>query len=208
MKVYGSPRSSSSRRVLLTARHLGIDVEIVETDLRQPEVRAMLAERNPNNKIPVLEDGDFRLWESHAIMQYLCDRTPGHALYPSDAKLRADVNRWLFWSSAHMSPAAGGIAFERIWKQFRGGGGPDPVLLAYHERFFHQFAKVADDHLAKRTWFVGDAVTLADYSVAATLMYHQPAQLPLDGYKHVLAWLGRVRELPAWLATEPAGAWA
>ena len=208
MKVYGAPQSASSRRVLLAAAILGVDYELVSIDLRQPESRATIAARNPNGKMPVLEDGNFVLWESHAIMQYLCERTPGQTLYPSELRLRADVQRWLAWTLAHLGPACGGLAFERMWKQFRGGGGPDPTLVAYHERFLHQFAKVADDHVATRTWFVGESPTLADLSIAATLMYRKPAQLPLDAYKHLTAWAGRVHELPAWRATEPGGAWA
>jgi glutathione S-transferase len=210
VKVYGAPQSSSSRRVLLTAATLGVGYELVPIDLRDPVLRAKVAAINPNAKIPVLEDeaGDFRLWESHAIMQYLCERTPGQTLYPVDPRTRADVNRWLFWASAHLSPAVGGICFERLWKGKLGLGGPDDKMVAYHERFLHQFAKVADDHVATRTWFVGESPTLADLSIAATLMYRKRAQLPLDAHKHLTAWAGRVHELPAWRATEPGGAWA
>ena len=111
--------------------------------------------------------------------------------------------RWLFWTSAHLSPAAGGIAFERLWKRLVTGGGPDPAQIAYHERFLHQFLKVLDDHLANRTWIVGNALTLADYSVAATLMYAEKVELPLAGYRQVVALRERVRDLPAWKRTEP-----
>jgi glutathione S-transferase len=208
MKIYGAPQSSSSRRALVTAAHLGVDFELVPIDLRQPDVRARLTELNPNSKIPVLEDRDLRLWESHAIMQYLCERTPGQTLYPLAPAARADVNRWLFWNASHLQPAVGGITFERLWKKAAGRGEPDPALVAYHERLLHPFAKVADDHLANRTWFSGDTVTLADLSVASTLMYRKAATLPLDDYQHLTAWAGRVYELPAWRQTEPAGAWA
>ena len=208
MKVYGAKQSSSSRRVLLTAAHLGIPYELVEVDLRVPEQRARLKLMNPNNKVPVLEDGDFRLWESHAIMLYLCDRTPGQTLFPGEPRARAEVNRWMFWTAMHLAQACGGLAFERIWRAYTIGGDADPAMVARHEQLLHQLAKVADDHLATRTWFVGDAITLADFSVASTLMYRRPAQLPLEPYRHLLDWLGRVHELEAWRATEPPGTWA
>ena len=107
-----------------------------------------------------------------------------------------------------MSPAVGGLSFERLWKKQITGGDADPAMVAYHERFLHQFAKVADDHLASRMWLSGETLSLADISIAATLMYRKPAQLPLDDYKHLLAWAGRIYELDAWKRTEPAGAWA
>jgi glutathione S-transferase len=200
VKLYGSSASSSSRRVSLTAAHLGIELEHQPIDLMKD--RARLAPLNPNSKIPVLVDGDLVLWESHAIMTYLCDRTPDQTLYPTEARARADVLRWLFWTSAHLAPAVGGITFERLWKQLVTGQGPDPAQVAYHERFLHQFMKVLDDHLVGRTWISGQRITLPDLSVAATLMYAQRAELPIGNYRNVQALIAGVHELPAWKRTD------
>ena len=63
-------------------------------------------------------------------------------------------------------------------------------------------AAVLDKHLATRRWLVWDGVTLADYAVAAPLMYRERASLPLDDYPHLLAWCERVQALPAWRNTE------
>jgi glutathione S-transferase len=202
VKLYHANASSSSRRVSLTVAHLGIELEHVPIDLMNDRPRVLAL--NPNGKIPVLEDGELTLWESHAIMLYLCERTPGQTLAPTEPRMRADLLRWLFWTSAHLSPAAGGIAFERMWKKLVTGGGPDLAQIAYHERFLHQFLQVLDDHLARRTWTVGDSITLADYSLAATLMYSERAELPVSKYTHVAALRERVRDLPAWKQTEPA----
>ncbi len=202
MRLYGANGSSSSRRVALTIAHLGVEVEHVTIDLMKE--RARLEKLNPNSKIPVLEDGDLVLWESHAIMMYLCERTPGQALYPAEPRARADVQRWLFWTSAHLSPATGGIGFERMWKKLITGQQPDPAMIAYHERFLHQFLKVLDAHLAQRAWISGDRLSLADLSIAATLMYAQRAELPVATYANVQALLARVHELQAWKQTEPA----
>jgi glutathione S-transferase len=202
VKLHYANMSSSSRRASLVVAHLGILLEHHTVDLAKD--RTALTKLNPNGKIPVLEDGDLVLWESHAIMQYLCDRTPGQTLYPEEASARADVHRWLYWTSAHLSPAVGPICFERLWKKFRGGGDPDPAVIARYTRFLEQFMTVLDDHLAKRTWVSGNALTLADLSIAATLMYEQRAQLPLEPYRNVRVLLDRVHDLPAWRKTEPA----
>lgn len=201
MKLYGANLSSSSRRASLTAAQLGLALELVPIDLMKD--RARLAPLNPNGKIPVLVDGELVLWESHAIMLYLCERAPGQTLAPAEPRARADLMRWLFWASAHLSPAAGGIAFERLWKKLVAGQGPDPAQIAHHERFLHQFLKVLDDHLAGRTWISGEALSLADLSVAATLMYSERAELPVGTYRNVQALRERVHALPAWKQTEP-----
>ena len=101
----------------MTALHLGVQLELVLVDLakgaqRSPEFLAL----NPNGRVPVLVDGDFVLTESHAIMQYLADITPGQTVYPTDVKCRADVNRWLFWNAQHFQPAVGVLNQERMVK--------------------------------------------------------------------------------------------
>src|SRR5678815_5249851 len=95
MKLHYGTLSSSSRRVTIVASILGIPLELHPVDLRDKAARAALERKNPNSKIPVLEDGDFVLWESNAIMQYLCEKTPGQTLLPSEVRARADVQRWL-----------------------------------------------------------------------------------------------------------------
>jgi glutathione S-transferase len=206
MKLYTHGLSSSARRVNLTVQHLGLEIETRQIDLRRPEDRAELVGVNPNNKIPVLVDeaAGITLWESHAIAQYLCDRSGSTELYPAEIVARADVNRWLFWVNAHLAPNVGYITFEKLWKKFvQAGSEPDAAVIERHERFLHATLGVLDRHLADRTWLVGKTLTLADYSVASTLMYRVPTQLPLDAYQHVMNHLARVEGTPAWKATEP-----
>jgi glutathione S-transferase len=207
MQLYTHPMSSSARRVTLVAAHLGIELETRTIDLGNQSDRAALAAVNPNVKIPVLVTDELTLWEGHAIAQLLCERAGarGAELYPTELTARADVTRWLFWVSAHLAPAVGPITFEKLWKKLVEGpnAAPDPALVARYERFLHQAIGVLDRHLADRTWVVGKTLTLADYSIAATLMYRRQTQLPLDAYRHVLALLARVEDTAAWKATEP-----
>jgi glutathione S-transferase len=201
MHLYYHPISSNARRVTMAADHLGIKLDLIEINLASAADRRRLEEVNDNSKIPVLHDEDFVLWESCAIMQYLADCTPGQAVYPLDPIARADVNRWMFWSTQHFGPAIGVIVWESLWKKVVTGADTDPVELERGKRDLARFAPVLDHHLAKRRWLCGDAVTLADYATAAPLMYLERADLPLARYQHLMAWFGRVQELPAWQHT-------
>jgi glutathione S-transferase len=201
MRLYQHPRSTNARRVTLAAAHIGAPLELVEVNLMSPEDRARLEELNPNSKIPVLDDDGFLLWESNAIIQYLCERQGGHAAYPAGLRERADVNRWLFWSAQHWAPAIGMLAWEIHFKGVLGLGAPDPAMIARGEADLARFAAVLDKHLATRDWVAGPAVTLADLALAAPLMYKEQARLPLAGQPHLLRWLERVQALPAWRAT-------
>src|SRR5471032_1293489 len=130
MRLYHHPASSNSRRVMLAALHMGTPLEVTEVNLMSPEDRRRLEVLNPNSKVPVLQDSDFILWESCAIMQYLADRTHGQTLYPDNILVRADINRWMLWACQHFSPALSTVVWEKLWKGMAGAGARDPLEVA------------------------------------------------------------------------------
>ena len=115
MKLYGFPISPNTWKVRAVAAHLGIVLDNQLVDLSRGEQRApeYLA-LNPTGRTPTLVDGDFVLWESNAIMQYLASGKP-NALWPDDARSRADIARWQSWQLAHWGKAAcQPLIFERV----------------------------------------------------------------------------------------------
>ena len=186
----------------MTAIMLKVELQLVTVNLLKGEHRtAAFLKLNPNGKIPLLEDEGFLLWESHAIMQYLADRCGAPTLYPSDLQARADVNRWLFWSAYHFTPAVGTISRERVSKRMvvtSGSSEPDPREIASGEALFTAAARVLDTHLQGKRWIAQDRLTLADVAIAAPLMHTDAAQLPVSGYQNLLQWFARVQALEAW----------
>jgi len=200
MRLYYHPLSSNSRRVLLTAYHLGLDLELIVVDLSSGQQKTPDYLRlNPNGRVPLLVDEGFVLWESHAIMQYLADDSPEQDIYPREVSARADVNRWLFWSAYHFAPAAGLIIRERVSKGIVAGlGAPDPLEIARGEALLPAAELVLDRHLAGKKWIAQDRLTLADFAVAAPLMHTAAAQLPVTEFDNLQAWFARVQSLDAW----------
>lgn len=201
MRLYHHPISSNARRAVMTARHLGLPLELVQIELSSADQRKHLLALNPNEKIPVLVDGDFILWESCAIMQYLADKTPGQTVYPTELRARADVNRWMFWSAQHFAPAIAIFYWENFIKGLIGAGRPDTIELQRGLVDLETFAGVLDRHLAQRQWVSGTGLTLADLALAAPLMAAEPGRVPLAQYSNLLAWFSRVQELDAWRQT-------
>lgn len=203
MRLYQHPMSANSRAATLAALWLKAPVEMVFVDLAKGEQRLPeYLKLNPNHRVPVLEDGDFYLWESRAIMQYLADKTPGQTLYPTDPRTRADVNRWLFWSGQHFAPAVSIFFWENVVKPMIGRGSPDQAELKRGEPLFNEFAAVLDQHLADRKWVVGAGVTLADLSLAVAWACAAPGKAPVAWYANIQRWFMRIQELDAWQQTE------
>jgi glutathione S-transferase len=136
-------------------------------------------------------------------VQYLASRKP-NTLWPDDARARADIMRWQSWCLAHWEKeACEPLLIERIVKQILGVGPPDDGLVSRALDHFAREAKVLEAHLASQPYLVGNALTLADFSVAGSLFYAERAALPLADYPHLREWFGRVAALPCWKETAP-----
>ncbi len=199
MKLHVFPPSPRALKVRALVRHLNLEVEECLVDLFKGEQRApAYAALNPNMRMPVLEDGDYVLWESNAILQYLAAKRPESGLWPSDLRAQANVSRWLNWESAHWAPAGTPFAFERVVKKLAGLGAPDPAEIARGEQPFHAAAQALDTSLRGKKWLVGDRLTIADFGVATGMALADAAQLPLEKYDEIVRWYDGFRVLPAW----------
>lgn len=203
MKLYGFPPSPNTRKVQAVADHLSVPLEFELVDITQGMSRTpQFLAINPGGRTPVLVDGDFTLWESNAIMQYIAGKKQNE-LWPENARARADITRWQFWQAAHWHEGCGGFLWENLVKKLLFGSDADPTALKNAEQAFHRDAPVLDSHLVKQPYLVGRALTLADFSVASYLHYATPARLPLEQYPNIRSWYARIEALPAWRNTIP-----
>ncbi|HTO54234.1 MAG TPA: glutathione S-transferase family protein [Myxococcota bacterium] len=200
MKLYVFPPSPRALKVRALVRHLDLDVEEHVVDLFKGEQRAAdYAALNPNMKMPVLVDGDFVLWESNAILQYLAARQPASGLWPNDIRLQAEISRWANWESAHWTPAITPIVFERVVKQLAGmPGGPNEAEVARGEALFHPLARVLNSHLRGRKWLVGERLTIAEFVLGTSMAFGDAARVPFEKYPEIVRWYDGFRVLPAW----------
>jgi glutathione S-transferase len=204
MKLYMNPTSPNVRRVRLAAAVLGLELEEKTLDFVKGEHKSneFLA-LNPNGAVPTLVDGDFVLTESRAIMQYLASRKPESGLFPRDEAARADVTRWQFWDSSHFSPALGTLFFQKILRPVFGMGDPDPQKIEEALAGFRRFGAVLDRRLDGRKYVVGDALTIADLTLASSLMYASQTDAPLSEFPNIETWFAPITELDAWRRTAP-----
>jgi glutathione S-transferase len=203
MELYVFPPSPRAFKVMVVANHLGIETRLHIVDLVKGDQKtAEFAALNPNMRMPVLKDGDYVLWESNAIQQYLALRKPEIGLFPGDERKRLDVTRWQFWDLAHWDPACAIYLFENVVKAVvLKSGEPDPTALARGAELFHRAAKVLDGHLKGKRFVTGENLTIADFSLGAPLNYSDMARLPLDSYSEIRRWHAGLCGLPAWSKT-------
>jgi glutathione S-transferase len=206
--LYTTPLSANGRKVLAVSHHLGLEPEIKLINVYKGEGRAPgYLSINPWGKIPTLVDGDLTLWESNAILQYLSEAHGDFRLWSRDPRRRADISRWLFWESSQWQPALIQILAAFVGQRLFPETAPSaPVEVGWGDERFQVLAKLLDAHLRGRDFLAGDEITLADFSVAAMMMYVRPARFPFDVFAAIGAWYTRIEGLEAWRASA-AGPW-
>jgi glutathione S-transferase len=204
MKLYWI-KAQAPRRVLALVKHLGIDAELVEVDAKAGGLKTQdYAALNPNMKAPTLVDGDQVLWESSAIMAYLCIQA-GSDMWPEhNAAEQWEVLRWLSWSDCHWSPAVGPFYFEHVVRATFGLGPPDRELLKTKDRELLKYATVLDGHLAGRTYVACARLTIADFQLGSMATYWRESEMPMEAFPNIVRWIDRLMHIPAWAEPWPA----
>ncbi len=205
MKLYYDPLTVNCKKVAAGFGLLGAAFEKAHVDYfkgghKEPEY----VQINPNASLPALVDGDFILWESNAILQYVAEKQEAFDYYPRDPKVRADINRWLLWEAAQWFPSCYVYLVENVVKPLLKAE-PDPAAIEKEAPNWHKLAGILDERLAKQRWLCGDRVTIADIAVAAPMHLHPFQKLPLNAHPNLRRWMTEdVEQLTCWQETDVA----
>lgn len=180
-----------SIRARWTLQELGVDFEAISVNLFAGEAqRPEFLKLNPAAKIPVLVDGDFVLTESAAIVLYLAEKYG--KLLPTDARGRAEVNKWLLFTVTELEQPLWRIAKNRnLYPEAQRLAADIPLA----SEDFRAMADVAEKHMQGRTFAVGDSVTVADFVLAYTLDWANEVRL-LDRCPQLVAYMERMYARP------------
>lgn len=200
MKIYGHPMSTCTRKVLMTLAEKGHSAEVVLVDIMKGEQKgaAHLA-RQPFGVIPVLEDDDYRLYESRAIIRYLDARLPGPALTPSNLGDRGRMEQWISIEMSCFTQPAVQLIRQLLFGR-AAGLEPNQQVVAEAQAEVERALDVADQTLATQPYLAGDMFTLAEVCWMPYLEYLFPCGLGevVLGREHVGAWWRGISARPTW----------
>jgi glutathione S-transferase len=165
-------------------------VSIFEGQGQRPEYLAI----NPTGAVPAirLEDGRV-LAESNAILFYLAESTP---YLPADSFARAQVLQWMSFEADYIQATLGSL---RYWTLTEKLPRRPPELVESKRAAGLKALHALDKHLEERRFVVGNAYTVADISLFAYTHVSRDADVPLGDFRHVVAWIERVRAQPRFL---------
>jgi len=204
MKVYYHPASTTSRPLMLFAAENGMKIDFQVVDLFTGEhYKPRFEGINPNRQVPVLEDGDFRLTESSAILKYLADSI-NSPLYPKDLKQRARVNERMDWINTQLNrDLCYGLVYPQAFPHHKR---PTDDLqrgtLSWAKERASGWLKVLNDHiLGKNAYLCGDKITIADYYGASFVHTAAVIGSDLSSYPNLKRWLASMKGLKSWAKT-------
>lgn len=191
MKLFHNPFSSASFKVRAVLFDLGLPAELITVDLGKGEHKTpeFLA-KNPNGKVPTLEDDGFCVWESNAIICYLAAKKPESGLLPTDARGMAQVQQWLQWNATTFSPAITEVMMETVYAKFFGRAKDEAKYAAGMEKVRRDLG-VLEKELAHKEYVCGK-LTVADFSLVSNLLLRTPMGVDLEAYPQVKAWVARM----------------
>jgi len=200
IKLYSWPMSSGTR-VAWALEELALPYEYVPLDAKRQDHRSpeMLA-INPHGKVPALDDGGLRLFESGAILLYLGSRygtAKGLWPEPKEPQALADAVCWTVWGMTEI----GNYMMQTLYH-----GLDSPVsykaedrshaAATYNRVQLDRLLDALESRLEGRGGVMGD-FSLVDVATASWLLLGSKLGLPLGSHPRVSAWCGRCADRPA-----------
>lgn len=190
LKIWGRISSLNVRKVVWTAQALGLPFERLDAGLRYGVVKTPeYLQKNPNALVPLLQDGDFSLWESNVIVRYLCAKHSLGALYPDDLQQRFDAERWMDWQQTTFN-LAGGPAFMQWFRTPPEQRNQD--VIAKSVAATQPLLAMLNAHLAQRAFMLGDVLTMADIPMASEIHRWWELPQPRTDYPHITRWYNQI----------------
>ena len=194
LHVWARMSSLNVRKVVWCAQELALDFQRAEAGgqfgvVKTPEYEAL----NPNALVPVIQDGDYVLWESNVIVRYLCAQHSLGTLYPTELPARFDAERWMDWQQTTLNPAGrdGFIQWVRTAPAQR-----DAATYLQSVAATEPLLALLDDHLARQPFMAGERFTMADIPVGCEI--HRWWGLPQEraARPHLERWYNTVSTRP------------
>ncbi len=188
LTIYYATTPNGMKPLLFASEH-GLEAEYRYVDLRKREqFEPGFLAISPNNKIPAITDGEFALFESGVILEYLADK---HLVFRDDEE-RYDILKWLYWQVGGLGPMGGQNHFFREFA-------PEPIPFAI-ERYTNECKRlydVLDSHLANSEFVSGSRYHIADMAIYPWVWYHELHHVPLVDYSNVKRWFDMLAERPS-----------
>ena len=211
LTIWGRPTSARTQKVLWALAEIGRDFELVLASATMgpegsvdkghapygivdtPDYLAM----NPNGTVPTIRDGDFTLWESNSIVQYLAMKYAPDLMYGDDPETFASASRWMDWEGNVFLPHQHTLVMHLVRLPPEGR---DPAQVEAARRALLRPLEIVDGQLARTEFMAGDRFTMGDIPVGMRVHRWFLFDLETPDLPHLRRWYEAIRQRPAFEA--------
>lgn len=197
LTLYHAPLSPNSRRVWITLIEKGLEFELVEIKLNGEQFKPDFLEISPFHHIPALVDGDFKVIESLAILDYLEAKYTNPMMLPEDPKDLAIARMVQLVTVNELLPPT-----STFFPQFLGLPPGDPEKIRQSEEKISVVLKYFESLLDDRPYFGSNNLTLAEVVAGTVVILLPSVGISLNDYPKLSAWSDRLTARPSWQATQ------
>ena len=191
MKLYDHPLSGNSYKARLLLSHLGIEYERVTVDIFNGEHKSeSFTKLNPNQKIPVLADGDYILWESNAVLLYLAKKYSPNDYLSEDPKSFGLISQWLIFGKTSIDPY---LAVSRYFVKILGEGNYNIKQLENLQSQGNNTLRIMDNHLLNNDFLAGN-YSIADMACYPYIKLSNEGGFDISVYPNVENWVKRIEK--------------
>lgn len=199
LKLYYNRISFNSRRVWIALLEKGLPFELIHLNLDGDQYQPEFLALNPFHQIPVLEDEEFTLIESLAILDYLEAKYPTPSLLPQDPQALATVRMLELVTSNELLSATTPLMLQML-----GLSEPTSESIAEATEKAKGVLQFFAKQLGDRTYFAGEELTLADIVAGTAVPFLPDMGIPLTDYPQLQAWCDRLASRESWQQTQPS----
>ena len=210
LTIWGRPTSARTQKVLWALAETGIEFEMILASgtmgpngsvdkgnepygvVDTPEYRAM----NPNGTVPTIKDGDFTLWESNSVIQYLAMKYAPEPLFGDDLETFASASRWMDWEGNMFLPHQHTLVMHlvRLPPEER-----DPAQVEGARQALLRPLKIIDSQLAKTSFISGERFTMGDIPIGIRVHRWFLFDLETPDFPNLTRWYEVIRQRPGFL---------
>lgn len=195
LKIWGRTNSINVQKAMWTVGELGLPHQRFDVGgpFGQLDTADYIA-KNPNQRIPTIDDDGTIVWESNAVTRYLAARYGAGSLWPVDPIARSEADRWMDWQqttlTADMVVVFWGLIRTPAEKR-------DLKAIEAAAQKMGQNWRILEGHMAQRPYVGGDSFTMGDIPVGC--FYWRYANLPIarPDLPHLDAWHKKLQQRPA-----------
>ncbi|MDX7989304.1 glutathione S-transferase family protein [Xenorhabdus sp. 12] len=195
LTIWGRKNSANVKKVLWCLEELNVPYQQVDVGGKFGKLNdAEYLQMNPNAVIPCLQEDDFILWESNAIVRYIAAKYGKDTLYPAALQERASVEKWMDWGICNLFPPIKQfmINFVRTPAEQR-----DPNVISQSMAEIEKLLKIIDDTLNHQIYLSGSKFGMADIALAPLVYLWLNVDLERPSFPNLERWYQLLTTRPA-----------